>query len=144
MPLSLGSRLCVKNPDSPLPIAPYLSLTHLSGASAHYLSLLHLSGASACYLSLFIYLPLAVPCLSHFFCSLTHLSGASACYLSLLIYRSPGRPLPIALLPLAPSPIWGATPNPATYFHTHRPMRLTLLLLRICARKSFGHPRATL
>ena len=85
MPLSLGSRLCGKNPGGPLSIALYLSLTHLSGASACYLSLLiylpparpplsiapylsltHLSGASACYLSLFIYLPLAVPYLSLF------------------------------------------------------------------------------
>ena len=36
MPLSLGSRLCVKNPDSPLPIALYLSPSRIP----HYLSLL--------------------------------------------------------------------------------------------------------
>ena len=61
MPLSLGSRLCGKNPGGPLSIAPYLSLTHLSGALA-------------CYLSLFIYLPLADPYLSLFtYRSLTNL-----------------------------------------------------------------------
>ena len=108
MPLSLGSRLCGKNPGGPLSIALYLSLTHLSGASA-------------CYLSLLIYLPPARPPLSIApYLSLLHLSGLQpVTYRSLSI--SPWQSLAYRTLSITPSPIWGAAPNPATYFHTHYP-----------------------
>ena len=71
------------SPRPSLPIAPHLSLIHLSGALACYLSLFHLSSPPL--------RPPPSPIAPYL--SLTHLSGALACYLSLpylslLTYRS--------------------------------------------------------